>query len=152
MGTKRRLKNYLLNSPAQKRFIVLMSTICVDIYLVAVVLIITALAYRVEKVAEEFANAPGMQTKVFSILLNSIGPIIGIGLVLTLMVAFFAMIVSHRIYGPLVPISKFLQEIKSGNYSARVAVRKEDQLQDLVTQLNEVAEALEARHNENRRA
>ena len=54
---------------------------------------------------------------------------------------------THRIYGPLVSIKRFLNELKSGNYSARVILRKDDDLQDLVKELNELAETLEKKAN-----
>ena len=52
---------------------------------------------------------------------------------------------THRIYGPLVSIKRFLNELKRGNFSARVNIRKDDDLQDLVKDLNELAESLDKR-------
>ena len=53
---------------------------------------------------------------------------------------------THRYYGPLVSIERFLDEITAGNYDARVSIRSEDELQDLTKKLNELAAVLEERH------
>lgn len=53
---------------------------------------------------------------------------------------------THRYYGPLVSIGRFVGEMKEGNYGARVTIRKGDELQELVHSLNEMAEKLEKRH------
>jgi hypothetical protein len=53
---------------------------------------------------------------------------------------------THRMYGPMVSIHRFLEEIKRGNYSARVRTRAADDFQDLAAHLNEVAAMLHERH------
>ena len=53
---------------------------------------------------------------------------------------------THRYYGPLVSIVRFIKQLGDGDYSARVAVRKSDELLDLVSHLNSLAETLQERH------
>lgn len=53
---------------------------------------------------------------------------------------------THRYYGPLVSIERFLDELIRGNYQSRVTIRNTDELQDLVRKLNELASNLEKRH------
>lgn len=53
---------------------------------------------------------------------------------------------THKYYGPLVSIERFVEQIRDGQYQQRVRVRHGDELQDLVKGLNEMAEALEHRH------
>ncbi len=53
---------------------------------------------------------------------------------------------THRYYGPLVSIERFVDEIASGQYSKRVKIRKGDELQRLTDKLNVMATALEQRH------
>ena len=57
---------------------------------------------------------------------------------------------THNYYGPLVAIRRFVSEIKAGNYAARVTIRKSDDLQTLVDELNQMAETLESRYNSRR--
>ncbi|MBC62520.1 MAG: hypothetical protein CMP11_08680 [Zetaproteobacteria bacterium] len=53
---------------------------------------------------------------------------------------------THRYYGPLVSIDRFLKNLIEGQYSTRVSIRKKDELQSLVKRLNELAEKLEEKH------
>ncbi len=53
---------------------------------------------------------------------------------------------THRMYGPMISIHRFIEELKRGNYSARLKTRERDDFQDLVSHLNDLAESLHARH------
>jgi signal transduction histidine kinase len=53
---------------------------------------------------------------------------------------------THRYYGPLVSIERFIDELTAGEYGARVAIRSRDELQELVAKLNVLASTLEHRH------
>lgn len=53
---------------------------------------------------------------------------------------------THRMYGPMISIHRFVDEIKRGNYSARVRTRAADDFQDLAAHLNEMAAHLHERH------
>jgi signal transduction histidine kinase len=46
----------------------------------------------------------------------------------------------------MISINRFIEELKRGNYSARLKTREKDDFQDLVARLNGLAEALHARH------
>lgn len=61
---------------------------------------------------------------------------------------------THRIFGPLVSIERFVDQIARGQYDRRVKIRKRDDLQRLAEKLNIMAEQLEKRHgvNSGRRA
>lgn len=52
---------------------------------------------------------------------------------------------THRYYGPIVAISRFVEAIIEGDYSRRIVLRKGDELQDLALRLNRMAEILEER-------
>jgi signal transduction histidine kinase len=49
---------------------------------------------------------------------------------------------THRFYGPIIAINRFISELKKGNYSARITLRQKDELQDVAKHLNELAESL----------
>ena len=53
---------------------------------------------------------------------------------------------THRIYGPLVSIERFVGEMSNGNYGKRIVIRSGDELQRLVHRLNDMAKKLEQRH------
>jgi HAMP domain-containing protein len=52
---------------------------------------------------------------------------------------------THRIYGPLVSIERFVEQIADGQYDKRVKIRNKDELKRLVSKLNNMAERIEAR-------
>ncbi len=52
---------------------------------------------------------------------------------------------SNRIYGPLVPMLRHIQNLQQGVYSSRVVLRQNDELTELRDALNELASTLEAR-------
>lgn len=53
---------------------------------------------------------------------------------------------THRYYGPLVSIERFVDEISAGQYAKRVKIRQGDELQRLCDKLNDMAASLERRH------
>jgi HAMP domain-containing protein len=55
---------------------------------------------------------------------------------------------THRYYGPLVSIERFIDEVARGKYKNRVKIRQNDELQRLATRLNDMASSLEKRHGE----
>lgn len=53
---------------------------------------------------------------------------------------------THKMYGPMVSIHRFVRELQTGHYGVRIAVRESDDFQGLVQELNELAEKLYERH------
>jgi len=53
---------------------------------------------------------------------------------------------THRYYGPLVSIERFVGEVSRGEYDKRVTIRNRDELQRLAAKLNAMAETLEKKH------
>lgn len=77
---------------------------------------------------------------------NMIGLIISIVAYIAAMI-FFIVRSHHKYTGPLVAITKFVQSMTNGYYSARVNLRKRDtHMRDLEKALNTMAEELERRH------
>jgi len=56
---------------------------------------------------------------------------------------------THRYYGPLVSIERFVNQLTEGKYDKRAVIRNKDELQRLVNRLNRLAENLERRHGKN---
>jgi ABC-type multidrug transport system fused ATPase/permease subunit len=53
---------------------------------------------------------------------------------------FFSVYYTHKIYGPLVSIRRFLDQLIRGESPEPIQIRSTDQLQDLVERLNKIAE------------
>ncbi|NIM18911.1 MAG: HAMP domain-containing protein [Candidatus Latescibacteria bacterium] len=66
---------------------------------------------------------------------------------LSIMVAwiYFSLLRTHKVAGPIVNIVRIINEYAKGNFSARVTLRRHDELQTLAKSLNNMAEALTAR-------
>jgi methyl-accepting chemotaxis protein len=56
-----------------------------------------------------------------------------------------AVVLTHRMVGPMVAIRRHIEALKQGDLSARVRLRKRDAFKDVARDLNELAEALEER-------
>ena len=67
---------------------------------------------------------------------------------LLFIVVIFAVVLrmTHKYYGPLVSIERFVDEISGGKYFARVTVRQGDELQRMAGKLNLMAENLQRKH------
>jgi hypothetical protein len=77
---------------------------------------------------------------------NMVG--LGLSIVAYIIVMIVLIVRSHHQHtGPLVAVTKFVQSMTNGYYSARVNLRKKDvHLKDLEKALNAMAEELEKRH------
>ena len=52
---------------------------------------------------------------------------------------------THRLLGPMIPVSRHLKALSDGLYSHRLSLRKKDAMHELAKQLNGLAEVLEQR-------
>ena len=54
---------------------------------------------------------------------------------------------THRFLGPSIRIKKMIEQLKSGNYSAREELRKNDEMQDIMEDLHQLADILEKKYS-----
>lgn len=71
----------------------------------------------------------------------------GLLILYVLITLFMSVRLSHRIYGPLVSIHAFLDQLIEGDFSNRVNLRKKDELKELVDKLNRLADTLEKKNS-----
>ena len=69
------------------------------------------------------------------------------------LLTFFVIVfkLTHRYYGPLVSIERFIEQVSQGDYTSRLTIREKDELQNLAKKLNSLAEELEKRHGTNKK-
>lgn len=67
-----------------------------------------------------------------------------LGVYAVLMVV-LAMVYTHRMIGPMLPITRHVKALNDGFYSHRVTLRRHDCFQELADELNVLAETLEKR-------
>jgi len=86
------------------------------------------------------------QAKMVEIM-NSMYLRLLIGFLLLLPVAMVsAIMLSHKIAGPLVRIKRALNQLANGNYDVIVNLRKHDQLQDVAILINKLAQTLKKKN------
>jgi signal transduction histidine kinase len=146
MDTKRDFRNILISPDRQLRMIALVTFVCGMTYLASVYYIIKHLISELAMASSAIGSQMDFQDKMIMAIQHSMFSIGVVGVVLIVLLAVGLLILSHRIYGPLVPIKRFIQQIREGDYAARVSIRDEDELHDLVVELNEMAVTLEKRH------
>jgi signal transduction histidine kinase len=81
-------------------------------------------------------------------LLSDSLPII-IFVLVAFLLSMFLIVVERtkRIFGPTENMKKFLLELESGNFKARIKLRKDDDFQKIAQKLNIMAESLEKRNS-----
>jgi methyl-accepting chemotaxis protein len=65
--------------------------------------------------------------------------------VYTVLMVVLAMVYTHRMIGPMLPITRHVKALKDGFYGHRVKLRRHDCFQELADELNALAETLEKR-------
>lgn len=64
--------------------------------------------------------------------------------VLTGFTFFMGVVLSHRIYGPLVPILRQIESLRTGNDPSPIHLRRGDELFDVASALNRLSDAIQA--------
>ena len=128
---RRSLRNYLVSPDSQIRYGLLFLALSGSVHVVLTA--VTVVAYGSLRATGEDAPLPMWIVVVF---------LLGAYLILQGFAFILGLIISHRIFGPLVPMMKFVEDMKNGDYSGRVILRSGDDqaLQNFATALNELAE------------
>ncbi len=96
------------------------------------------------------AASYNIDMEVTTVLRNSIINIAAVAVICAVigagLSAWLGIVLTHRIFGPIISFKKLVNDLKSGDYSARGTLRKNDEFQELMTNLNELAADLEKRH------
>jgi signal transduction histidine kinase len=130
---RRKLKNLVLFPESQVRYGILFLALATFTHVILTVAVLKI--YSGWNTKEEATNAP--------VWLLVAGMIV-VYFILQAFAFVLGLLMSHKIFGPLVAIRNFVNEIKAGNYSNRVNLRKQDdpQLLALADALNSLADSL----------
>lgn len=143
---RRFTRNIIVNPARQMRFAMALVTGCC----VSVILFLTVIVFQVKQTVANMATVYRLDPEVHNSIQQVLTSAVYMSLFLTVAVTALAMIVglkmSHRIYGPLVSIKRFIGELAEGKYSGRLSLRKNDDMSDIKDALNLLAEALEKRN------
>ena len=66
-----------------------------------------------------------------------------LSVLVTLVIAFYLLVLTHRAAGAAYHIHRVIEEIKSGNSNARVHLRQKDEFRDLAQSFNEMVDELQ---------
>lgn len=149
MRAKRRsFRAYLVEPFKQIRFGLHVAAVSLAFTVLIGVLVARGFYEQYEQVIEIFRVA---ETDIADLVVNEVFIRNGSVIALTLMgfVATMLFVVvrrTHRMYGPMVSIMRFVSELSRGNYAVRIHVRGKDDFQGLVGRLNDLAETLHKRH------
>ena len=141
-GNDRKLKNLIVNP----RFQLKLSLYFIACGLIIIGTMIALIYERLVTVHSLIRSGELMdfetQTEINEIMFQ-INEISLIGFALFIIISFaFALIVSHRIAGPVVAICEFIEELKQGNYDYSRKLRSRDELGSIMVALHELAPIL----------
>lgn len=150
MRTKRSssFKAYLVEPFKQIRFGLHVVAVCFFFVVVLGGIFVHSYYEQYKHVADIF-NVAG--TERWSLVVNDVflkNAYITAGALIALALTMVYVVVrrTHKMYGPMVSIMRFVNELRRGNYAARIKIREKDDFQDLVGALNHLADALHSRH------
>ncbi len=146
---RRTLKSTIIEPFKQIKIGLYVIGICITFLLVIGSLFLKAFTQQYAHVMEIFdvVDSSGKWDLVLNDVFYSNAIMIGIVFILFIAIIFIVVFkMTHKIYGPLVSIERFITDITNGHYEKRVSIRAGDELKRLVSKLNIMAEELEKRH------
>ena len=118
--------------------------------IIAQSLVIGVMAFFINSTIASTIEIHKLDPAVGSTITNAITVSMSLLMLIAVAFALIAVLIgvklSHRIYGPLVPFTRHIDQLKEGRYSNRMNLRRTDDLVELKDALNSLAEALNARH------
>ncbi len=118
--------------------------------IVAQSVIIGSVVYFMSASIKSIAANYHLDPEVGAVITNSITSSLVLIMLVATAVAMAAILIgiklSHRIYGPMIPFRRHIDELKDGNFSSRIRLRKDDDLLEIRDALNDLAITLEERY------
>jgi hypothetical protein len=147
MRAKRRtLRAYLVEPFQQIRFGLHVAMVSVGTTLLLAYLFIRSQREQYQQVIDIFEVTETTDLITNDVFLRN-AFLIGAALLGTMAVMMFVVIRrTHKMYGPMVSILRFVGELTRGNYAVRIHIRERDDFQGLVQKLNALAETLHIKH------
>jgi signal transduction histidine kinase len=134
-----------LFGPRRKfRFIFLIYANGILVIMLYMVLSLRTLGKAMESIVEKYGVDPQVAHALnFTIRATSL-TVGASSLALAVFIGMTSFAMSRRIFGPIVSIKRQIEELRKKNYSSRGKLRKDDEFQDVMEELNELASQLES--------
>lgn len=135
----RKLRNYFIDPRVQIRFFV-----PYFIQLILVAALIEAILYYNSQILREAIPELGPQSSaLISEMFVRLTVASAIALVVIAIVGFLILLVqSHRILGPMIPMTRFIRGLTQGQYKNDLVLRKNDEFKVVADELNALARSL----------
>jgi len=138
----RKIVNFLIRPRAQLKIVALYS---VSILGLVVSFEIFTL-YRFSNITKVMTNYYELPEKTKTILLKVVEEFMWDHIIQTLIFSIFVVamliVITHRTYGPIIAIKRFIRQLIAHDYSAPLHIRKKDEFHDVVRLLNELENKL----------
>ncbi|MES2963344.1 MAG: hypothetical protein V4760_05605 [Bdellovibrionota bacterium] len=141
--SRRSLKNILVKPREQLRYAFIFFGGGLGVMATYIILFLYYLNVTIVNLATSYSIAPDVANTISTALLTASIATVVFSVTLTLIMFSAGVALSHRIFGPAVPIRRLIQDLRKGNYAARAHLRKRDEFQDVVAELNGLAADLE---------
>jgi HAMP domain-containing protein len=143
---KRDIQNIFVNPRAQLKYAFVFFGGGVGIMCLYIIYFLYDLNFTIESLANTFAIAPEVAHDLNRAILTASAALLTFAASLTLIMFAAGIALSHRIFGPMVPIQRLVQDLIKGDYKSRGSLRKRDEWQDLMKDLNTLADGLEKKN------
>ena len=140
MSQPHRRRRYFIKSGLQIRYLrLILLAIILPTFLLAV-----CLYYLIFYLMAEQLGIPESIAYNITPVLNKINIILLIGLpVISILLLFWGLVISHRIAGPVYRLEQDLKKIAEGDFSLRIKLRKKDELTSIAEGINKVLDKIE---------
>lgn len=146
---RRLLRNYLLNRKIQLQYTVIMVLVSSllttglgyfwydQVRVTSRTIEVNALGSIGEEGARQIQNELAKQDR------NRLFVLIGFGVLLAIVMAWYGIVLTHKIAGPLYKISRYVEHLRDGKLGVTCELRKGDKLQDFFETFKELQETLQ---------
>lgn len=140
---RRSLRTLVIEPFRQIRFGLHVSAVSLIFAIVLMVVIVRAFYKQYQQVIEWFQVAEIAELMDNDVIVANVRIILIVMFFMVVAIHWVIFRRTHRLYGPMVAIQRFIQELQKGNFEARVVVREKDDFKHVVKQLNQLASKLE---------
>lgn len=139
---KYKRRQYIVDKGIQYRFVSIVLLYLLILFFITLLIIYLAGWERlIIKLSNVYPQA------MLAAILNNVYLRLYIGFIFVLSIAVIsAVVVSHKIAGPLVRIKWALRQLAEGNFDIVVKLRKNDQLEDVAKLINNLAQSLKKKN------
>ena len=134
----RRIRGLLVKPHSQLRFAFMLFGAGLLFLVVLVAYLLLSFNSTIESLHAYYQIDASVIDRLQTALFSTIVMTVIFGVVLAAITFSAGIALSHRIFGPVVPFQRHLNNLIEGNYSSRVSLRKRDEFQELMISMNQL--------------